>query len=85
MPNEIGVDFNEPKTIMTTPEEIAMNPWLLENNMTTKAKLLKKYNDDLTLEQAQAEIKDNESVNGTKEQQSGSIFSRVRNRTETTE
>ena len=40
---------------------------------------LKKYNDDLTLEQAQAEIKDNESVNGTKEQQSGSIFSRVRN------
>ena len=85
LPNEIGVDFNEPKTIMTTPEEIAMNTWLLENNMTTKAKLLKKYNDDLTLEQAQAEIKDNESVNGTKEQQSGSIFSRVRNSAKTTE
>ena len=85
LPNDIGIDFNEPKTIMTTPEEIAMNTWLLENNMTTKAKLLKKYNDDLTLEQAQAEIKDNESVNGTKEQQSGSIFSRVRNRTQATE
>ena len=79
LPNDIGIDFNEPKTIMTTPEEISMNTWLLENNMTTKAKLLKKYNDDLTLEQAEAEIKENESVNGTKEQQSGSIFSRVRN------
>ncbi len=79
LPNEIGIDFNEPKAIMTTPEEISMNTWLLDNNMTTKAKLLKKYNDDLTLEQAQAEIKENESINGTKEKQSGSIFSRVRN------
>ena len=82
LPNDIGVDFNEPKTIMTTPEEISMNTWLLENNLTTKAKLLKKYNDDLTLEQAQTEIKENESVNGTKEKQSGSIFSRVRNATQ---
>ena len=79
LPNSIGIDFNEPKTIMTTPEEIAMNSWMLDNNLTTKAKLLKQYNDDLTLEQAQAEIKENESINGTKEKQSGSIFSRVRN------
>ena len=85
LPNEIGIDFNEPKTIMTTPEEIAMNTWLLENNMTTKAKLLKKYNDDLTLEQAQAEIKENESVNGKKEQQGGSIFNRLRNTTQRAE
>ena len=85
LPNSIGVDFNEPKTIMTTPEEIAMNTWMLDNNMTTKAKLLKKYNDDLTLEQAQTEINENESVNGTREEQSGSIFSRVRNRTQAAE
>ena len=85
LPNNIGIDFNEPKTIMTTPEEIAMNTWMLENNLTTKAKLLKKQNDDLTLEQAQAEIKENESVNGKKEQQGGSIFNRVRNTTQTTE
>ena len=85
LPNEIGIDFNEPKTIMTTPEEIAMNTWLLENNMTTKAKLLKKYNDDLTLEQAQTEIKENESINGTKEQQGGSIFNRLRNTTQRAE
>ena len=82
LPNDIGIDFNEPKAIMTTPEEISMNTWLLENNLTTKAKLLKKYNDDLTLEQAQSEIKENESINGTKEKQSGSIFSRVRNSTQ---
>ncbi len=82
LPNNIGIDFNEPKTIMTTPEEIAMNTWMLENNLTTKAKLLKKQNDDLTLEQAQAEIKENESVNGKKEQQGGSIFNRVRNTTQ---
>ena len=85
LPNELGVDFNEPKAIMTTPEEIAMNSWMLDNNLTTKAKLLKQYNDDLTLEQAQAEIKENESINGTKEKQSGSIFSRVRNTAQTTE
>ena len=87
LPNEIGIDFNEPKAIMTTPEEIAMNTWLLDNNFTTKAKLLKKHNDDLTLEQAQEQIEENEKVNGTKEEPAanGSIFSRLRTTTEETE
>ena len=79
LPLDLGIDFNEPEYPMMVQDEIAWNTWLLENNMTTRAKLMIKYNKDLSKEQAQQEIKENEGVNGTKEQQTGSIFNRVRN------
>ena len=41
-------------------DEIAWNTWLLDNDMTTRAKLLQKYNKDLNDYQAQAELKENE-------------------------
>ena len=78
LPFNFGVDFNEPEYPMMVQDEIALKTWLLENNLTTRAKLLMKYNKDLTPEQAEQEIKDNEKANGTKEQ-TGSIFNRVRN------
>ena len=64
---------------MMVQDEIAWNTWLLENNMTTRAKLLQKYNKDLNNYQAVAELKENEKINGAKKEQTGSIFSRVLN------
>ena len=82
LPGSIGIDFNEPKTIMTVPEEISWNSWRLENDMTTKAKILQENNKDLTIDQAQTLVNENKEVNGPKEQQqeTGSIFNRLRQR-----
>ena len=79
IPHNFGIDFNEPEYPMMVQDEIAWNTWLLENNMTSRSKLMMKYNKDLSKEQANQEIKENEGENGTKDQQTGSIFNRVRN------
>jgi len=79
LPYNFGVDFNEPEYPMMVQDEIAWNTWLIENNMTTRAKLLQKYNKDLNNYQAKSELKENEKINGTTKQQTGSIFNRVRN------
>ncbi len=79
IPYNFGIDFNEPEYPMMVQDEIAWNTWLLENNMTTRSKLLMKYNKDLNSDQADNELKENEGTNGTKDQQTGSIFNRVRN------
>ena len=87
LPINIGIDFNEPEYPMMVQDEIAWNTWLLDNNMTTRAKLLQKYNKDLNDYQAQAELKENEKLNGQqqKPQQQGSIFERLRARTTETQ
>ena len=83
LPLNFGVDFNEPEYPMNIPDEISWNAWLLENNMTTRAKLLQKYNKDLTGIQADAEIIANKEINGREEQTTqGSIFDRLRAGTE---
>ena len=83
LPLNFGVDFNEPEYPMNIPDEISWNAWLLENNMTTRAKLLQKYNKDLTGIQADAEIIANKEINGREEQRTqGSIFERLRAGTE---
>ena len=73
LPLNFGVDFNEPEYPMNIPDEISWNAWLLENNMTTRAKLLQKYNKDLTKEEADAKIKENKSRN-----KKLSVFEKVR-------
>ena len=87
LPVNFGVDFNEPEYPMMVQDEIAWNTWLLDNNMTTRAKLLQKYNKDLNDYQAQAELKENEKLNGKPQgqKQQGSIFERLRSRTEETQ
>ena len=88
LPFNFGVDFNEPEYPMMVQDEIAWNTWLLDNNMTTRAKLLQKYNKDLNDYQAKAELKENEKLNGQQQkqpQQQGSIFERLRARTEETQ
>ena len=87
LPFNFGVDFNEPEYPMNIPDEIAWNTWLLENNMTTRSKLLQKYNKDLTDVQASEQLTSNEEINGRGQQaeRQGSIFERLRARTQTTE
>ena len=83
LPDGFGVDFKEPEYPQTTPDEIAMNQFMLDNNLTTHAKLLKKYNDDLTLEQAEKIIEENKESNGTGTEETEptqSVFGRVRER-----
>ena len=86
LPETIGIDFKEPDYPKTTQDEIAMNSWLIENDMTTKAQLLVKYNKDLTIQEAEQIITDNRKINAqTTEQQAGGIFSRLRGQTAETE
>jgi hypothetical protein len=86
LPFSFGVDFNEPEYPMNIPDEISWNAWLLENNMTTRSKLLQKYNKDLTGIQADAEIIANKEINGREDQRTqGSIFERLRAGTERSE
>ena len=87
LPDNFKIDFAEPEYPITAQDEIAKAAFALEHHLTTPAKLLQKHNKDLTLEEAQKIIDENEETNGTKEQQqqSGSIFSRLRNGTQTTQ
>ena len=80
LPFNFGVDFNEPEYPMNIPDEISWNTWLLDNNLTTPAKLLQKYNKDLSSIQADAELIANKEINGREEQpeRQGSIFERLR-------
>mgnify|MGYP003134979526 FL=1 len=82
LPDTIGIDFNEPDYPQAVQDQIAMDTFMLQNDLTTKAKLLQRLNKDLTLEQAQEQIKENQEINGTANRGPGegqSIFSRLRN------
>ena len=63
LPSDFGVDFNEPEYPMTIPDEIAWNNYLVANDLTTKVKLLQKYNKDLNPQQAQKIIDENKEEN----------------------
>ena len=79
LPDNMGLDFHEPDYPKTTQDEIALNTWLLENNLTTQAKLMVKHNKDLTEEEAQTIIDKNKDINakGTPKE-TGGIFSQLR-------
>jgi hypothetical protein len=84
LPDKIGIDFNEPEYPQAVADQIAMDTWMLENDLTTKAQLLQQRNKDLSIEQAEGIIKENTEKNGagkTNEAGAGagqSIFSRLR-------
>ena len=78
LPNNIGLDFNEPEYPQSVPDQIAMDTWMLENNLTTKAQLLQRSNKDLTIKQAEKIVKENEKANGGTEEPTQRIFNRLR-------
>ena len=85
-PSTIGIDFNEPEYPNTIPDQLALDTWMLENDLITKPKLLKRYNDDLTIEQAKKIVEENKEENGTgKPEGTQGAFSRLRAGTPTAE
>ena len=84
LPDKLKLDFNEPEYPMTVNDQIALDKFYLENNLITQAGLLVKYNDELSIEEAQKIIDENEETNGGEEEQQqeqqGPIFNRLRNR-----
>ena len=79
LPENIGIDFNEPEYPQAVADQIAMDTWMLENDLTTKAQLLQQRNKDLSIEQAEAIIKENTEKNGAgKETPSQRIFNSLR-------
>lgn len=73
LPEAIKLDFNEPEYPKTMQDQILWDNHRLQNNLTTQAKLLVEYNDDLSLQEAENIIAENKQEN---EQQS--IFERIR-------
>ena len=76
LPNKFAVNFIEPEYPQSINDQILWNTFRLENNLTTRAKLLIEINSDLSLEEAQRIITENESVNGTGQEQRG-LFNRA--------
>ena len=82
LPSTIGIDFNEPAYPNTIPDQLALDTWMLENDLITKPKLLKRYNDDLTIDQAKKIVEENKEENGQGQQQgTQGAFSRLREAT----
>ena len=63
LPEEFGVDFQEVEYPKTIQDQIMRDEFDLKNNLTTHAKIMVRDNQDLSLNQAQAIIEDNKSVN----------------------
>tara|TARA_R110002020_G_scaffold133393_2_gene297710 strand:- start:3052 stop:4362 length:1311 start_codon:yes stop_codon:yes gene_type:complete len=73
LPNKIKIDFNEPDYPKTVNDQILLDNHRLEHNLITEPGLLVEQNNDLTLEEAKAIVKENKQEN--KQQ---SIFEKVR-------
>ena len=63
LPEEFGVDFQEIEYPKTVADQIMKDTFDIQNNLTTRAKIMVRDNKDLSLEQAQAIIDENQSVN----------------------
>jgi len=60
MPEGLKLDFNEPEYPMTVQDQIALDNHRLNLGLVNKAELMVEYNKDLTLEEANAKLKQNQ-------------------------
>ena len=63
-PEDFGVDFQEVEYPKTVQDQIAKDQFDIENNLTTRAKIMVRENKDLSVGQAQQLINENKNVNG---------------------
>ena len=63
LPEQFGVDFEEIDYPKTVQDQILKDQFDIQNNLTTRAKIMVRDNKDLTVEQAQSIINENKSVN----------------------
>ena len=68
MPEGLKLDFNEPEYPMTVQDQIALDNHRLNLGLISKAELMVEYNKDLTLDEANAKLKENESQSEVKEE-----------------
>ena len=80
LPESIKLDFNEPEYPKTMQDQILWDNHRLENNLTTQAKLLVEYNDDLSIKEAEKLVAENKQQN-----QEQSIFERIRQQNQNTQ
>ena len=79
LPEEFGVDFQEVEYPKTVQDQILKDEFDLNNNLTTRAKIMVRDNKDLSISQAQEIINDNRTFN--EQENSQSIFNRLRQET----
>jgi hypothetical protein len=61
MPEALKLDFNEPEYPMTVQDQIALDNHRLNLGLVNKAELMVEYNKDLTIEEANAKLQENEA------------------------
>jgi len=76
LPEEFGVDFEEVEYPKTVQDQILKDEFDIQNNLTTRAKIMVRENKDLTEKQAQKLIDENRRVN--EQENSQSIFTQFR-------
>ena len=76
LPEEFGIDFSEVEYPKTVQDQILKDQFDLEQNLTTRAKMMVRDNKDLTIEQAQETINANRQTNESESSQS--IFAQFR-------
>ena len=79
LPEEFGVDFEEIEYPKTVQDQILKDQFDIQNNLTTRAKIMVRDNKDLTVSQAQEIINENRGVN--EQEGTQSIFERFRQET----
>ena len=88
LPDDLGLDFNEPEYPKSVQDEVLFNQFMLDNNLMSYSGLLKSYNDDLTNEQAKAimeeNISENTAIKRRLNEQGQSVIQRIRQKAETT-
>ena len=79
LPENIGLKFNEPEYPMSVQDQIAMDNFLMQNNVITQKDLMLKYNKHLTEQEAESVINQNREVNGeaAPREQEQSVFNRL--------
>ena len=61
LPQGLKLDFNEPEYPMTVQDQIALDNHRLNLGLVNKAELMVEYNKDLTLDEANAKLRENEA------------------------
>ena len=81
LPESIGLKFNEPEYPMSVQDQIAMDNFLIQNNVITQKDLMLKHNKHLTEQEAESVINQNRETNGqgTETEQEQSVFNRLLN------
>ena len=84
LPEEMGLRFNEPDYPMSAQDQIAVDTFMLENNLITQKDLMLKYNKHLTEGEAEKLVNENKETNAEGQGTEGeerSVFNRLLDQT----